>query len=123
MIPPKFPILLLVPSFALDLIRRCKARWFTTILSGFAWTGLLVATEWPFATFLMSPHAANRFFATGPGYLDFGTTPDNPDALRIFEAPQHGPHLYAGLLVAAVIATFAIRSGQLFGRWTRQLYR
>ena len=118
MIPPKFPILLLVPALALDLIRRYKP---SSILSGVAWTGLLAAVEWPFATFLMAPYAANRFFATR--FVDFGTTPDNPDALRIFENPQHGPHLYAGLLLAAIIATVAIRSGELFGRWTRQLYR
>jgi len=122
MIPPKFPILLLVPAFALDLIRQSRiSGWRWASVSGFAWTGLLAAVEWPFATFLMSPYAANRFFGTR--FVDFGTPPDNPDALRIFEAPQHGLHLYAGLLLAAVIATLAIRSGELFGRWTRHLYR
>jgi len=126
MIPPKFPILLLVPATALDLLWQhgpTVNRWLSAILSGVIWTGLLAAAEWPFATFLMSPHAANRIFATGPGFLDFGTTPDNPDALRIFEAPQHGLHLYTGLLLAAIIATAAIRSGEFFGRWTRELYR
>jgi len=122
MIPPKFPILLLVPAFALDLIwQRALNRTLSAILSGIAWVALLVAAEWPFATFLMSPYAANRFFGTR--YLDFGTPPDNPDALRIFEAPQHGPHLYAGLLIAAIVAILGIRLGVIFGRWMRTIYR
>jgi hypothetical protein len=124
MIPPKFPILLVVPALALDLIRQnltALGRWRAAILSGIAWTGLLVAAEWPFASFLMSPYAANRFFATR--FLDFGTPSDNPDALRIFEAPQHGLHLYAGLLLAAIVAVVAIRSGERFGNWIGHIYR
>ena len=69
----------------------------------------------------MSPLAGNRFFGTR--WIDFGTPPDNPDALRIFEAPQHGLHLFAGLLAAAVIASVAIRLGEIFGRWMRHIYR
>ena len=53
----------------------------------------------------------------------YAPPPDNPDALRIFEAPQHGPHLYAGLLLAVIIAIAGIRLGELFGRWMRQIYR
>jgi hypothetical protein len=124
MIPPKFPILLIVPALALDILWQRLPnlnRWLSAVLSGLAWLTLLVAVEWPFATFLMSPYAANRFFATR--FLDFGTPSGNPDALRIFEAPQQGPHLYAGLLLAAVVAIIAIRLGELFGQWMRQIYR
>jgi hypothetical protein len=124
MIPPKFPILILIPTLALDLIRQKFPQlslWRTVSLSGLAWVAFLVAAEWPFATFLMSPYAANRFFATR--FLDFGTPSNNPDALRIFEAPQTGLHLLAGLLAAAVIAIVAIRLGEIFGRWMRHIYR
>ena len=124
LIPPKFPILLLIPALALDLIWMYLPRlnrWLAAILSGLAWVAFLVAAEWPFASFLMSPYAANRFFATR--FLDFGTPPDNPDALRIFETPQHGPHLDAGLLLAVIVAIIGIRLGEIFGRWMRQIYR
>ncbi len=124
MVPPKFPILLLVPAFALDILwqrRKPLQPVPGAILSGLAWLTLLVAAEWPFATFLMSPHAANRFFATR--YLDFGTDSLNPDVLRIFEAPQQGPHLYAGLLLAALAASLAIYIGRLAGHQMRQILR
>jgi hypothetical protein len=124
MVPPKFPILLFVPAFALDLIWQHLPhlnRWLSAILSGIAWVALLVAAEWPFASFLMSPLAGNRFFGTR--WIDFGTPPDNPDALRIFEAPQHGLQLFAGLLAAVIVAIAAIRLGEISGRWMRHIYR
>ena len=124
LIPPKFPILLLVPAFALDLIRQRLPHLkplAAAITSGIAWLTLLAAAEWPFATFLMSPHAANRFFGTL--YLDFGTPPNNPDALRIFENPQHGLHLLAGLATATAAAILATCAGNAFGRWMHQIQR
>jgi hypothetical protein len=121
MVPPKFPLLIVVPALALDFIFQRLAGWSAAIAGGFAWTALLVAAEWPFATFLMLPPAQNRFFGTI--FHDFGTPPDNADVLRIFEAPDHGLHLFAGLTVAAIIATAGIRLGEFFGRWMRQIYR
>ena len=122
LIPPKFPILLLVPALVLDLLRQRALKPLTAaILSGTAWLTLLVAAEWPFATFLMTPYAANRFFGTQ--YLDFGTPPNNPDALRIFENPQHGPHLFAGLALATAAAILATFAGNIFGRWMQDIQR
>ena len=126
LIPPKFPILLLVPAVALDLLWQRTghlSRNLVAILSGPLWLALLVAAEWPFATFLMTPHALGPFFATGPGYLDFGTPAANADALRLFESPVTGPHLYAGLAAAIVIAIVMVRAGQAFGTWMREIYR
>ncbi len=126
LIPPKFPILLLVPAFALDLLwqrTRHLSRTVVALLSGPLWLTLLVAAEWPFATFLISPRALGRVFATGPGFLDFGTPATNADAFRIFEAPVTGPHLYAGLAAAALLATLMIRTGEAFGNWMRQVQR
>ena len=69
----------------------------------------------------MSPGAANRFFATR--FVDFGTPPGNPDVLRVFEAPQSGLHLLAGLLAAVIVAIVGVRLGGIFGRWMREVYR
>src|SRR5246127_5649536 len=64
-IPPKFPILLIVPAFALDLLwwrtRRWNA-WLVALVSGPVFVLPLLAVEWPFANFLMSKAAENRFF-------------------------------------------------------------
>ncbi len=126
LIPPKFPILLLVPAVALDLLwQRTQhlSRTLVATLSGPLWLGLLVAAEWPFATFLMTPHALGRFFATGPGFLDFGTPALNADSLRVFEAPMAGIHLYLGLAATAILAAVMIRAGQAFGSWMRHVQR
>lgn len=126
LIPPKFPILLLAPALGLDLLWQRTRTWSAgavALASGPLWLLLLVAAEWPFATFLMSPHALGRLFATGPGFLDFGTPAFSADAVRVFEFPVHGPHLYAGLLAAAILAMLTVRAGQLFGNWMRDVVR
>ena len=121
MIPPKFPILLVAPAFALDLLWERVAGWVRALACGIAWVGVLVGVEWPFASFLMTQSAANRFFGTR--YFDFGTPPGNADVLRVFESPQSGAHLLTGLGIAAVVAIVGIRLGEIFGRWLRGVYR
>ena len=66
-IPPKFPILLIVPGVLMDLFwARAKdwKPWLTGLLTGPLFVLSLVAAEWPFAAFLMTPAANNRFFGT-----------------------------------------------------------
>ena len=66
MIPPKFPILLLVPALGLDLLWQHAQRLSAPVrhlASGVTYIALLVAAEWPFASFLMTPAAGNRFSA------------------------------------------------------------
>jgi hypothetical protein len=124
MVPPKFPILLLAPALALDLLWQFSPRlnrWFAAIVSGCVWLAVLVAVEWPFATFLMPSQADNRFFATR--LLDFGTPANNADALRIFELPGHGLHLSGGLLAAGIVGIVGIHAGEIFGNWMRNIYR
>jgi hypothetical protein len=121
MIPPKFPILILAPALAMDLLWVRFSGWVRTVVSGLAWVAVLVGVEWPFASFLMTKSAANWFFGTR--YVDFGTGAGNPDVLRVFEAPQSGAHLLAGLGVAVVVACGGVRLGEFFGRWMRGVYR
>jgi hypothetical protein len=67
LVPAKFPILILIPALALDLLWKRTRNWKTwqvALLSGAVFTAVLVAVEWPFASFLMTPAAANRFFGT-----------------------------------------------------------
>ena len=123
MVPPKFPILLLPAAFALDLLfqSRIRNKLLLAFTAGAAWLATLVAVEWPFATFLMSSHADNRFFATH--MPDFVTPSSNPDVLRIFEVAQTGPHLYTHLLFGVCPAALAIYTGRLFGQWMREIQR
>jgi hypothetical protein len=124
MVPAKFPILILVPALALDLLwRRVKSwkMWQIALLSGFVFIAVLTAVEWPFANFLLSDASKNRFFGTD--YFQYNSPADGYDRLRKWVYPDHGIVLYAGLLKAAVFASISTWIGLLFGRWMRGVQR
>lgn len=124
LVPAKFPLLLLVPAFALDLLwqrmRGWKA-WQVAALSGVVFVGLLVAVEWPFASFLMSKASENAFFGTI--YFDYNSRPNGPDRMRTFIEVTHGLQLVRGLGMAAVCATVSTWFGLRFGAWMKQVQR
>ena len=67
-IPPPFPLLLIVPAFFMDLLLRTTKSWkpwLVSLLAGPLFVLSFVAVEWPFASFLMTGAAKNRFFGTG----------------------------------------------------------
>lgn len=66
MVPPHFPLLLVVPAFAIDLLlhrRREWNDWTLALLAGPVVVALLLAVQWYFGDFLLSPSARNFFFA------------------------------------------------------------
>ena len=124
-IPPRFPLLILLPAVVLDLIwqRRGWARGIVPALgAGVVFTALLVAVEWPFANFLLSSASGNRFFGTR--YLGFDDLTAPPDAtLWRFTAPEHGLALMIGLAVAAICAAVGIYVGAMVGERLRLIRR
>jgi len=123
-IPPKFPILIIVPAIALDLLWRRYGegnKILLSLLSGPIFVITLVAAEWPFASFLMSPAAKNRFFGTG--YIDYGTPSWSFEATRRFLHPAHGAVLFTGLAWAVVYAVVSVWLGLLLGDWMRKVQR
>jgi hypothetical protein len=123
-IPPKFPILLIVPAILLDLIwsnTRSWKPWLVALMTGPAFVLSLVAVEWPFADFLMTKSAANRFFGTG--YFQYSMPSTSADYLRQFENPEHGAILWGGLALAMLFAFLSTWLGIVLGRWMRDLQR
>jgi hypothetical protein len=123
-VPAKFPILIVVPALALDLLwQRVKnwKLWQIALVSGVVFIGVLTAVEWPFANFLLSDASKNRFFGTI--YFQYNSRADGFDRLRQWFFPDHGLVLYAGLLRAAVYASISAWLGLLFGRWMRGVRR
>ena len=66
MVPPSFPLLLVIPALAIDLLLLRLGRrhdWLASVALGVVFTGLLLAVQWYFGEFLLSPGARNYFFA------------------------------------------------------------
>ena len=122
MVPAQFPILILVPAFALDLLLqrtgglRPAVR---ALASGVVFVVTLVAVEWPFASFLHSHASENRFFDT----LDFDFSAPLADRVHQFSFVQAGWPLFHGLLLAVIYAACASWVGLRMGSWMRSLQR
>jgi hypothetical protein len=124
LVPGKFPILILIPAIALDLLwdrLRTWKPWQIAAVSGVVFVALLVAFEWPFASFLLSKASENRFFGTI--YFDYNSRADGPDRLREFVDVASGIKLFTGLAWASVFASGSTWIGLKFGNWMRGVQR
>lgn len=123
-VPPLFPILLIVPAILLDLLWRRigeKNALLVAAVSGPVFLLSLVAVEWPFAKFLMTKAAHNRFFAAG--YPEYFERPWSHYVLRQFINPQHGLALWSGLGIAILYSAISVWIGLMLGEWMRKIQR
>ncbi len=123
MVPTYFPLLLTVPGFVLDVVRQRTASWrpgLAAALGGVLAFVTFAAAQWPFAIFLLSPLARNRFF--GGQYASYSTRPE-VFLHRVFTSPSHGSQLMTGLLIDTVCAGFSVWIGTRMGRWMRGVQR
>lgn len=123
-IPEAFPILLVVPAFGLDLLWQRVGHWNPwrlALASACVFVALLLAAEWPFASFLMTPAARNAFF--GAHYFWYGLPPTSYAARYLFWDHETAAHFWSSLAIAAAIATVAIRFGFARGEWLREVKR
>jgi hypothetical protein len=124
LVPAKFPVLLIVPALALDLLwqrTRQWKMWKIALVSGVLFAAIVFAVEWPFADFLMSHASQNRFFGTI--YFDYNSRPNGFDRMRIFFHPAYGWPRVQGLAIACVCAVASTWVGLGFGRWMRGVQR
>ena len=124
LIPAKFPVLIIAPALALDLLwQRLKGwkPWQIALVSGVVFIAVLTAVEWNFARFLLSDASKNRFFGTI--YFDYNSRPDGYDRMRKWFFPDRGLVLSLGLLRAALYASISTWAGLRFGRWMRGVQR
>jgi hypothetical protein len=124
LVPAKFPVLLILPAIALDLLwhrMRAWKPWQIAAVSGVVFIVILFAVEWPFANFLMSKASENRFFGTI--YFDYNSRPDGLDRLRQYLLPDSGAALVKGLVTASIFASISTWLGLKFGNWMRGIQR
>jgi hypothetical protein len=124
LVPPSFPMLLIVPAVLLDLLWARigeHSKLIVSIVSAPLFVVSFVAAEWPFAKFLMTKAAHNPFFAAG--YPDYQTRPWSDYLLRQFTNPEHGRVLLHGLGMATVYSAISIWIGLMLGEWMRKIQR
>jgi hypothetical protein len=65
MVPPSFPLLIIIPAVAVDLLMRKfggRNDWKLSVLLGVTWVVIMLAVHWFWAEFLLSPAARNFVF-------------------------------------------------------------
>ena len=123
-VPPEFPLLLIVPAFALDLLwQRTKSwnPWKLSAVSGALFVAVFAAVQWPFANFLMSPLARNWFFGTH--YFGYYLRPESLYARNLFFPLESGADLWQEIAWTLVTAILTTRLGLAAGSWMRRIRR
>ncbi len=128
MLPLYFPLLIIVPAVALDLLwPRMKSwgKWQQAIVAGAAFVVVLMAVQWPFGSFLMSSAARNWVFGTQ--YLYYAMPPSAHEAryefVRFFPLEPTTLAFFRNLGLAFVFAILSTRLGITWGNWMRQVRR
>jgi hypothetical protein len=121
--PPDFPLLLIAPAAAIDLLMRRIAPggwrdWGLSAAIAAAFVVTLVAVQWPFADFLVSPWARNDLF--GSHRMDYGVPPDAQARFYELNPPDN---LAAGLPIAMAIAFVSARLALWWGNWMARVQR
>jgi len=132
MVPPAFPVLLIIPALGMDLVLRKlggAARWWqragVAVLLGAIFLALFMGVQWFFAEFLLSPRADNWFFA-GNRYWGYGTRP-GPWRHKFWHLDT--TRLDVDLVKASgVVTSWALASasawlGLMAGGWMRKVRR
>ena len=132
MVPPMFPLLLIFPALAIDLVLRKTGecvdglrRIVLAVVLGSVFLMVLLAVQWFFAEFLLSPRANNWFFA-GDRYWGYGAKPGawrtefwRTNRRGIAVEFLNGSSLMASWALASVGAWL----GLLWGGWMRKVMR
>jgi hypothetical protein len=124
-IPPPFPLLVMVPALAIDLLRQKASNlglWRRSAAFGAVFLGSFVAVQWPFADFLQSPAARNWFFGTQ--YFPF-FVPLTDNWVRYVFTPveSSASEFWWRMALALAVAMLSARAGLSLGGWMRRVRR
>ena len=123
-VPPEFPLLIVIPALALDLMWQRTAAWGMlrrAIASGAVFVTFLAAVQWPFADFLSSRAARNWLF--GSKYFGY-YTPPNSILLRYgFVRTEAGGEFWQQAGLALVTAMVMSALGLAWASWMRRIRR
>ena len=125
LVPPDFPLLLIFGAIAFDLARHYIGtwnKWTQSAILGAVFFATFVMVQWPFADFLNSPAARNRFFVAN-NYPYFVPS-SSPWVQSIYFATEKTPGEFATkMFFALVMAILTTRLGFAWGDWLRKIKR
>jgi hypothetical protein len=125
LIPPDFPMLLIVPAIVFDLVRHRIGgwnRWAQAATLGVAFLASFIAVQWPFADFLMSPASRNWIFATNN--FPYFVRPGTPWVMNIFVPTEASAAVFCMRMgIALITAILMTEIGTRWGEWMGQIRR
>src|SRR3989449_448576 len=119
---PPFPLLLVVPAVAVDLLMRRAGPhhdWTLSVLLGLAFVALFFVTQWFCTEFLLTPHARNFLF--GVDQWDYSSRL-GPWRYRFWNI-RADPVTARGLAIAAGLAVASARLGLWLGNGMARVKR
>ena len=122
MVAPPFPLLLVVPAVALDLLvqRWGPGRdWRLALLGGVTFVAVFFLTQWFFAEFLLTPYARNYWFGVDQWDYSARLGPWRYQFWRV----KPDPVTPVKLVIAALLAISSTRLGLWWGNWMATLRR
>ncbi len=119
MVPPSFPLLLVVPALAIDLLLRrfsARSRWLQALAVGVVFLAVHLVVQWMMGSLLLTSVGRNAFFVADrfsymaqPGDWWFSFWGRNANV--------------TGMTIAAGIAVFSARLGLSWGGWMERVQR
>jgi len=122
MVPPPFPLLLVVPALGMDLLMQRLGTgrdWLLAPLAGVTFLALLLVTQWFATEFLISP--ASETFLFGAQRWNYNSYPGGWE--HRFWRIDIDPMTPTKLAVAAVLAMVSTRVGLWFGNGLARVRR
>lgn len=140
MVPPAFPLLLIVPAAVIDLLLAWSNRWsrnsavpdaeiprarwwqdwVLALIVAVVFVGITIAVQWPFSGFLLSDAADNRFFARS-GHWPYFAQPG--EWMNTFWVRDGNPLSWKGAGLAMARAFVSARLGLWLGNYLLRLKR
>ena len=124
MVGMAFPVLVVVPAVGVDLIMarvRLRPLLLSPIVSA-VFLAMFIAVQWPFASFLMSDGARNRFF--NADNFVYWLSPAGVEWSRTFQTdPPGSPPFAIQIFIAFLLGTVSSYLGLWFGHWMKKVRR
>ena len=120
-VPPNFPLLIVVPAIAIDVVMRRIGRgrdWRLAAAIAIVFLAVFLPVQWVFADFYVSPWGRNWFFASH--VMSYMVPPDFQQ--RFFQL-NPTDNLAMRLPIALLIGFVSARVGLWWGNWMSRVQR